>query len=205
MRRLLISVTAVCLLVLATAAPAFAAQPPRIHDSGTVEYASAYSESCAVTTCSYTSIDVYTFELETGGTETSVCVYTVTYPLRGRGGYTETFGCGTASSFLVAADLSKATLGTTTIAGDTCSRTGCDPTTITVSGTFTATGDASSYSYRSTYRNGDCMERYSVKGASAPASFAGTLDGDAISLADGVIVSETYTFFSTCVYEEPAG
>lgn len=200
MRRLLFSVTAVCLLVLATVAPAFAAQPPRIHESGTVEYANAYTESCDATSCSSTYVDVYTYELDAGGTETIVCVYTATYPTRGRAGSSQTSGCGTASSFEVAADLSTATLGTTTISGDTCTRARCEPTTITVSGTFIATADSSPYSYRSTYRDGDCMERYSVKGSRAPASFEGTLDGVAISLADGSIVSETYTFFSTCFY-----
>jgi hypothetical protein len=205
MRRLLFSLTAVCLLVLATAAPAFAAQPPRIHDSGTVEYANAYTESCDATSCTFTYIDVFSSKLDAGGSETTVCVDTATYPTRGRGGYTETFGCGTASSFTVASDLSTATLGTSTISGYTCARNRCEATTITISGTFTATADATPYSYRSTYRNGDCMERYSVKGSSAPASFEGTLDGVAISLADGWIGSEAYTFFSTCVYEEPGG
>jgi hypothetical protein len=193
------------LLVLATAAPAFGAQPPRIHESGTVEYANAFTESCNVTSCTYTSIDVFTYDLEAGGSESNVCVYTATYPTRGRAGYSETFGCGPASSFEVAADLSTATLGLTTIAGNTCTRTRCEATTITVSGTFTAAADASPYSYRASYRNGDCMERYSVKGSRAPAIFDGTLDDAAIGGADGSIVSERYTFFSTCVYEEPAG
>lgn len=199
MRRLILITSAACLLLLTAAAPVFAAQPPRIHDSGDVQYAYASSYSCGATTCTETYIDVFTAQLETGETEQIVCVYTVTYPLRGRGGYTETSGCGPVSSFTMAGDLSTAVLGETTIEGGICTRRGCEPTTITVSGTFTATADASSYSYRSTYKNGDCTERYAVRGSSAPATFDGSLNGETFT-GEGGMGQEHYTFFSTCVY-----
>jgi hypothetical protein len=199
MRRVFFILSAACLLLLTAAAPVFAAQPPRIHESGDVQYAYASTYSCDATTCTESYINVFTAQLETGETEDIVCVYTVTYPLRGRGGYTETFGCGPVSSFTLARDLSSAVLGETTIQGDTCTRRGCEPTTITVSGTFTATADASSYSYRSIYKNGDCTERYSVRGSSAPATFEGSLNGESFT-GEGALGEEHYTFFSTCVY-----
>lgn len=200
MRRTISILGAVFLLLLVTAAPALAAPAPRIHDSGSVNYAYASSSSCSGTTCTDTYINVFTATLDNGDTENVVCVEIFTYPLRGRGGFTDTYGCGPASSFTIASDFSSATLGTTAITDAvTCTARRCSPTTITIGGTFTASGTASTYSYRSTFSNGDCTERYSVKGTSTPATFQGTLNGTSIT-ADGGIGKERYTFSSTCVY-----
>lgn len=200
MRRTIFVLGAVCLLLIVTAVPALAAAAPRIHDSGTVTYASAYATSCSGSTCTDTYINVQIAKLDKGGTDSFVCAEQFTYPTRGRGGYTDTYGCGPASSFTVASDLSTATLGSTTIAdAQTCTPRSCTPTTITVGGTFTASGAASSYSYRSTYTSNGCTERYSVKGTSVPASFQGTFNGTSLSTPDAQIARDRYSFSSTCV------
>lgn len=200
MRRSISVLGAVCLLLLVTAVPALAAPAPRIHDSGSVDYAYASTSSCDASSCTDTYINVFTAVLDTGETQDIVCVDSFTYPLRGRGATSSTSGCGPVSSFTVANDLSTATLGTTTIDASTCTQRRCEPTTITVSGTFTATGTATSYSYRSTYKNGDCTERYAVKGTSTPATFEGTLNGDPFTSSDAAIGTERYNFSSTCIY-----
>jgi hypothetical protein len=200
MRRTISIVGAVFLLLLVTAAPALAAPAPRIHDSGSVNYAYAFSSSCSGTTCTDTYINVFTATLDNGDTENVVCVDIFTYPVRGRGGYTDTYGCGPASSFTIASDFSSATLGTTTITdATTCTSRRCDPTTITVSGTFTAAGAASTYSYRQSNKYPDCTERFSVRGTSVPATFQGTVNGTSIT-AEGAMGKERYSFSSTCVY-----
>ncbi len=200
MRRTVSIIGAVCLLLLVTAAPALADTTPRIHDSGNVIYAYASTASCGASTCTETYINVFTAQLDNGDTENVVCVDIFTYPVRGRGGYTDTYGCGPVSSFAIANDFSSATLGTTTITdATTCTSKGCDPTTITVSGTFTATGAASTYSYRQSNKYPDCTERYSVRGTSVPATFQGTVNGTSIT-ADGGMGKERYNFSSTCVF-----
>jgi hypothetical protein len=201
MRRSTSILGAVLLLLLVTAAPALAAAAPRIHDSGNVNYAYASSSICSGSTCTDTYINVFTATLDNGDKENVVCVDTFTYPTRGRGGSSETHGCGPASSFTIANDSSSATLGNTTITDAVaCTSRRCSPTTITIGGTFTAAGSASSYSYRSTFSNGDCTERYSVKGTSTPATFQGTLNGSSVTAGDGAIGKERYNFSSTCVF-----
>jgi hypothetical protein len=200
MRRTVSMVAAVCLLLLVTAAPALAASTPRIHDSGNVSYASASSSTCGASTCTDTYINVFTAQLDTGATDNIVCVDTFTYSIRkGTGGSQSTL-CGSASGFTVASDLSSASFGDSALTGSSCSGRRCTDTTGTISGTFSATGPGSSYSYRQSNTYPDCTERYSVKGTNRPASFSGTLNGGAIGLGDGVIGRERYNFSSTCTF-----
>ncbi len=178
----------------------------RIRESGTYTFASSFSTSCTEqkgrTVCTDTYLDVYS----NSDYGTEACLSVETYALT-RGGYdsiSSEYGCSPVESgaFTVNSKLSSATLSPTSITLSTysCNRRDCTVTSsrvVTMSASFTGTGELSSYSGRGSFKEGDCTYKYSYKGASREAAVALTLDGVTTD-ASGSIGTETYTFSTNC-------
>ncbi len=174
----------------------------RIRESGTYTYASSFSSSCTEqqgrTVCTDIYLNVYSNDEY--GAEACLSVETYALTRRGYDYISSEFGCSPLEpgAFTINSKLSSATLSPTTITFYDCNRRGCTATRdVTVSATFTGTGELSSYSGRGQFKEGDCTYKYSYKGTSRQAAVALTLDG-VTSDTSGSLGTETYTFSSNC-------
>lgn len=210
--RILFALSIAVLVLGMMASSAAAASGPgtaaggRIRESGTYTYASSFSTSCTEqkgrTVCTDTYLDVYSNSEY--GTEACLSVETYALTRRGYDSISSEYGCSPveAGAFTVNSKLSSATLSPTVITLNTysCNRMSCTVSSsrdVTVSATFTGTGELSSYSGRGSFKEGDCTYKYSYKGSSRQAAVALTLDG-VTSDASGSIGTETYTFSTNC-------
>jgi hypothetical protein len=198
MRRLIV-ILGTLAIVLAMAAPAAAAPP--VKESGSYQYASAWSSTCdqqggGQTTCTESYLDAFT-----GPDYADVCVYIVSYAFSTRGPgrlISEVSGCSPANGFSVAGDLASASVGSTTIPVYSCGRRSCtDAGTVDVSASWLAVGTVNTYSGRSTYTEGTCTYRQTFSGASAEAAASVTIDGTS-SDAYGWMSREEYTVTVRC-------
>ncbi len=200
MRRLIIILGAVVVL-LAAASPAAAAPPVR--QSGTFETGNALASDCnqqgAWLNCTDLSVD---FFVDSGFGFADACVSIFTYRVRANGSgfqpLEELNGCGPAAAASVADDLGSASLSATIQVGD-CGPTGCAPTeSVTVAGEWTAIGDATPFSSRSTFKDGTCTFTHTSTGERAEASAVLTLDGEAYESVFAFIAREETTFTERC-------
>lgn len=189
MRRFVI-IPAAIIVLLVSAIPALAAPPPRIHENGTVAYASATIEDCTRNSCTYTSVSGY---IEQGG-DTFIC-----FDQQTRQSYT--YGCSPVDPSAVTITESGATIAPTTISVQECGRRGCTATEVEVSADIVVVGEYAPYSYSSRNKYGDCTERYQVRGESAPATATFTVDGDEFTADYATVGEDTYNFSSTCFFE----
>ena len=198
MRRLIV-ILGTLAIALAMAAPAAAAPP--ITESGSYQYASASTSTCdqqggGQTTCTDTYVDVFS-----GPDYADACVYQFSYAFgpSGRGRLiSEVSGCAPADGFSIAADLTSASLGSTSIPVYSCGRRSCtDAGTVDVSASWLAVGTVNTYSGRSSFKDGSCTYRQTFSGASAEASAVVTIDGTS-SDAYGWMSREEYTVTVRC-------
>ena len=198
MRRLIISLGALVILLAATSP--VAAAPP-IRQSGTFESAGAFASSCAQqgawTVCTDASVDFFS------GTDfTDACASVVTYRFRGSGQpvvTSEKFACGPASGANVADDLSSATLQPSTLQVVTCGPQSCSPSgSISVAGSWTATGEPISFSSRSTFTDGTCTFKQSSTGERVDATATITVDGTAYQALFATIAQENFVVSERC-------
>lgn len=197
MRRLF-TISGVLVLLLALASPVAAARP--ITESGMYESASAYASSCEQqggnTVCTDTSVDVFT-----GPGWSDACVSVSSYSISPSGRYrslSNAWGCAPATAFSLADDLSSASLGATDVQLYSCGRITCtEGDVVSVAADWTAAGEVTSYSGRSSFTDGTCTYRSTFEGASAEASASISLDG---SHADGwgSLFREAYTVTVRC-------
>jgi len=197
MRKVILALFTVMALVLTAAAPVAAATTGQV--SGTYKNLYAYSADCVPrgtqTTCTETSLDVYTVEPPL----LTVCVNenTYTYSERtGRGRFISSQGgCselidGSALVITVSHDQLTATLAPTQVTLSDCGRRTCTEIgTPTVSALFTG-GPVQPYSNRQTYKDGTCTYRHSETGYSAEVSGSLTIDGTTIPEAGSAQQSE---------------
>jgi hypothetical protein len=187
MRRFVI-IPAAIIVLLASAIPALAAPPPRIHENGTVAYASATIEDCTRNGCTYTSVSG---QIEQGSGDTFICFDQGT-----RQGYT--FGCTQVDPSAVTITESGATIALTTISVEQCGRRGCTVTEVEVSADIVVVGEYEPYSFSSRNKFGDCTERFQVRGENAESTATFTVDGDEFTADFATVGQETYNFSTTC-------
>ena len=191
-RRMLGLVSGTAFLVLTVAGPAVAAPQPRIHENGTVTYANAYIEECSRRTCTFTGVSA---SVEQGTGDVTVCYDQY-------GSRSGTSWCEPVDSSALTFSGDTATLAPTTLNVETCNRRGCTTEQIVVSFEVATTGPTTSYAYSNYYEYPDgCVERYSVRGESAPADGTFTVDGKTYDANGGSIGKDTYRFSSTCMFE----
>jgi hypothetical protein len=198
MRRLLISITAVMLL-LAFASPAAAARP--IKQSGTWEQASAFSSSCTQqggnSLCTDVYVDAFAFDDEFS----DVCVGMFTYSISPSGRFrfvSDANGCGAANGFAVADDGTWASLAPSDVQLYSCNaRTCTEGDLVTVAADWVAIGDPSTYSGRATYTDGACTYRQSWDGVQSQATSSFSVGGVAYE-GDGYILREEFTVTERC-------
>lgn len=189
MRRLVI-VPAAIIVLLASAVPALAAAPPRIHENGTVDYASAYFEECNRSGCSVIGIN---WQLDQDGAA-FVCID----EFGRRQGF---FNCGEIDPSAVTITDSSATLDGIVLM-EVCDRQGCTLEEFEVSAELVVTGDYSPYSSTGRWKDEFCTERYQVRGERAPAEGSFSINRDEFTALFGTVGSETYNFSTTCVFPE---
>jgi hypothetical protein len=188
MRRFVI-IPAAIIVLLASAIPALAAPPPRIHENGTVTYASASIEDCTRNSCTYTSVGA---QIEQGG-DTFVC-----FDRQTRQGFLS--GCSLADPSAVTITESGATIAPTTVSVEQCGRRGCTVTEVEVSADIVVVGEYTPYSFSSRNKYGDCTERFQVRGENAPATATFTVDGNEFTSDFATVGEETYNFSTTCPF-----
>jgi hypothetical protein len=193
MRRLLTSLTAVPILVLALAGTAAAAPPLR--ESGTQVSFSSQAGACSTATCTDTYLDVYNADAETY----VVCLTSYTYSIRTGRLISEESGCTeTGSEVLTITDDFTVTLTETPITLFECNQRRCSETdTITVSAQDSAIGPVAIESGRGTSTDGTCTYRYSVTSESALVAGTMTIDGVTFEQSGFAYVSE-YTVSTRC-------
>lgn len=201
MRRLIIILGAI-LVLLAAASPAAAAPPNR--QSGTFESGSAFASSCdeqgAWLNCTDVSVDFFA-DSTFGFTDACVSVFSYRVRLNGSGfqPLDEAGGCGPASGATVAEDLSSASLSPSTIQLAECGPSSCtDAGSITVAGEWTAIGDPTPFSSRSTFKDKTCTFTQTSTGARAEATAVLTVDGETYESTFGAISHEEVTFTERC-------
>jgi hypothetical protein len=184
MRRTIFTLLAVMALALSAAAPAAADTTGQV--SGTYKNLYAYATDCvprgAMTTCTETSLDVYTVEPPT----LTVCVNESTYTYSERTGRGRLIGSQGGCSELiddsvlaitVSHDVLTAALAPTQVTVSACDRRTCTEIgTATVSALFTG-GPIQPFSSRQTYKDGTCTFRSSQVGYSADVTGSLTVDG----------------------------
>jgi hypothetical protein len=198
MRRLIV-ILGTLAIVLAMAAPAAAAPP--VKESGSYQYASASTSTCdqqgaGQTTCTESYLDAFM-----GPDYADVCIWVVTYALSPRGQgrlISEVSGCAPANGFSVAADLTSASLGSTSIPVYSCGSRSCsDAGTVDASASWLAVGPVNTYTGRSTSTEGSCTYRQTFSGTSAEATASVTIDGTSTD-AYGWMSREEYTVTVRC-------
>ena len=180
MRRALLTTLALGGMLVGTAAPAAAAPPERMKESGNFAYLSSTTGDCREqganrTTCSDITLDAST----TSGGTVVVCVYTATYAFDSN---RERFklrssesGCTEAdASTLTVTDGLVATLAPTTV---TLEDRGSATREVTVSAQDSPTGPIGTSTGRGTFTDGTCTFRYSYTEQSAEVAGTITLDG----------------------------
>ena len=200
MRRVFLVLATLSALLITMAQPVAAAPPMR--ESGTYTFASATTSECTQQGSGTVCTDTNIFVQETEDFSV-VCVDVTKYSISSSGRYrfiSSEGGCTELApgAFTVSGDLQSATLAPTEVVLSSCNRRGCtEGDTITVSATFTGTGEIRTYSGRGSFTENGCRYRYSFQGESRDATVTVTVDGDSSS-GYGTIQSEDYTFTSTC-------
>ena len=200
MRRAILILATLSALVFVMAQPAAAAPP--IRESGTFTYAFGTTSECEQqggrTVCTDTTISI-----QEGPDFSVVCVDQFTYSISPSGRYqmiSQQSGCTELApgAFTVSGDLSTATLSPTTVQLYSCDGRRCtEGDVVTVSATFTGTGELNRYSGRGSFKDGDCTYRYTFEGQSREGTFEITIDGST-STGPGSVGEEEYTFTVRC-------
>ena len=199
MRRVFLILATLSALLLLLAQPASAATPP-IRESGTVTYASGFTSECEQQGGSTVCTDTFLSVVETAD-GTSVCLDVQTYSISASGRMrtlSYESGCTDVSDGAFTVSSGSATLAPTQIQLYSCSRQTCTAgDVVTVSGTFTGTGEVTTYSGRGSFTENGCRYKYSYRGTSQQATVEITVDGTT-STGEGAINEERYSFSSTC-------
>ena len=196
----------VALLLVATIAPALAAQPAR--ESGSQNKIWANGADCVAggdgTTCDVTSISA-SRSLATRE-EIDVCLWQYTYAYSataGRGPLIgDVGGCSRAPAHALAVTVSRGTLSVglaeTDVALQACNEEGCHVVG-TVTASAAATGAATAYASRGPFKSGDCRYQWSVKGYSAnPLHGVITIDSVSARIGTGEATTEFYRTVESC-------
>jgi hypothetical protein len=195
MRRISASAVIFPLLLLLLAAPVAAAPP--VKESGSQDFLSAFNTTCGPSTCTDTSIDVFTIE----DGSMIVCVSEFTFNVRSGRVVSQESGCSDPTStdaLTVSGDLSSASLDPTSITFFDCNQRGCvEGDTVVVSAELTGFGPVFSDTQRGTFTDGNCTVRFSSSGDQRQATGTLTIDGESLS-ADGSIGSGTFSFMERC-------
>ena len=202
-RRIALACMTVGLLLLTTAAPAFAAQP--FKESGTQNYFFSVASDCdeggSRTTCTDTVLDVWPSSPDT----VEVCLSRYTYTFNDRTGrgrlVSEESGCQSnaadALSVTVSGGILTATLSETDVTFFSCNQRRCtEGDTVTVSATDS--GPAVAYSGRGSFRDGSCSFRYSFTGYRAEVTGTMTVDGQTLEQDFGSASTEEYRVMERC-------
>ena len=198
MRRALLTTTALGAMLVGAAAPASAAPPERMKESGSYTSFSSYTVDCEQqgnrSTCTELYLDAFT--AEDGSLE--VCVYTRTYVVSQNRETTRSaeFGCSTTdASALTVTEALYATLAPTTVILE--SETGGGTREITVSAQHSPIGPSSTATGRGTFTEDNCTFRFSY--TEQFAQVAGTITVDGVTLDEsGFVATGENTVMSRC-------
>jgi hypothetical protein len=203
MRRLVLACLTVGLLLITTAAPAFAAQPFR--ESGTQNFLFSFASDCDETgnrtTCTDTFLDVFPVAPDT----VVVCLNRFTFAFNERSGrgrlISDESGCTETSadalSVTVSDDTLTATLAPTDIVLVSCDQRRCTETdTVTVSARDSGS-PVTAYSGRGSFREGGCRFTFSFWGQRADVTGTMTIDGVTID-QQGSASTEDYRVTERC-------
>jgi hypothetical protein len=193
MRRLLISFTALPILVLALAAPAAAAPPLR--ESGTQASFFSFNTICSGATCTDTYVDAFNIDSET----LVVCLSSYTYNVHTGRLVSQESGCiETSPEALTISSDFTVTLAETAITLFDCNRHACtEGDTLTVSAQDSAVGPVFTDSGRGTSSDGTCTYRYSFSSESAEVAGTMTIDGVTLEQSGFASISQ-FTVSSRC-------
>ena len=201
MRRAVLILATLSALLLALAQPASAATgTPPMRESGTITYASGSTSECeeqaGSTICTDTSLNV----VQTPEGETA-CLDIQTYSISASGRMrviSSEGGCTELAPGTLTVSGDSVTLAPTAIQLYSCNRRTCTPSdVVTVSGTFSGTGEVTTYSGRGSFTEGGCRYQYSYRGESQQALVELTVDGSTTT-GEGMINEERYSFSTTC-------
>ena len=179
MRRALLTTLALGGMLVGTAAPAAAAPPERMKESGSFAYLSSTTGDCREQGANRTTCSDITLDASTTSQGTVVCVNTATYALDAN---RERFklrssesGCTEVdASTLTVTDRLVATLAPTTV---TLEGRGSATRQVTVSAQDSPIGPIGTSAGRGTFTDGTCTFRYSYTEQSAEVAGTITLDG----------------------------
>jgi hypothetical protein len=195
MRRISASAVIFPFLLLLLAAPVAAAPP--VKGSSTQDFLSAFATSCGPSTCTDTSMDVFTI----GDGLMIVCVSEFTFNVRSGRVVSQESGCSdpvSADAVTVSDDLSSGSLAPTSVTFVDCNQRGCvEGDTVTVSAELTGFGLVFSDTQRGTFTDGTCTVKFSSSGDQRQATGTLTIDGNVLS-AGGNIGSGTFSFMERC-------
>jgi len=195
MRRTGVSLVLLPVLLLLLAGPVAAAPPSRT--SGTSEFLSAFSSSCGPSTCSDTSVDVFTV----GDGVIVVCVSEFTFNLHSGRLISEQSGCSdeiSADALVIGDDLSSASLADTAVTFFDCNQQGCvEGDTVVVSAELTGFGPVFTDTQRFTFDDGTCTFRFTSSGEQRQATGTLTIDGETLN-AEGNIGMGKFTETVRC-------
>jgi hypothetical protein len=183
-------------LLIALSGTVAAETPTIIRDATT--FAGAFSSNCVIENdgtevCTYVSLQVVSTD---ESWEVCVDLSTATYPPIGDPSFTDASGCTVVDSgaFDIDSTLATATLQpiTVTLVSTTCDELGnCTETSqdVTVSASWTGTGELVRFSDRSSFQEGKCKQTFTGKGTSRESQATITINGDTLQADDAVLVT----------------